>query len=73
MSSEIETLAMHLVCALYDLTDGKPQEWRTLENLDGMTAEAIQIAVAQGWVIVEAGRSICLTDGGRRLLDRLAG
>lgn len=40
-----------------------------LEELDGMTAEAIVFAVAQGWVIIEAGHSICLTDAGRRLVE----
>jgi hypothetical protein len=38
MPSETEALALRLVCALYDVTDGKPQEWRMLEVLDGMTA-----------------------------------
>jgi hypothetical protein len=73
MSTKTEALALHLVCALYDVPDGKPQEWRMLEKLDGMTAEAIVFAVEQGWVTAEAGHSICLTDTGRRLLDRLAG
>jgi hypothetical protein len=73
MSTKTEALALHLVCALYDVPDGKAQEWRTLEKLDGATAEAITFAVAQGWVIVEAGHSIRLTDAGQRLLDRLAG
>jgi hypothetical protein len=39
-----------------------------LEKLDAATAEAIQFAVARGWVVVQAGRSICLTDAGRRLV-----
>ncbi len=73
MATKTEALALHLVCALYDVRDGKPQEWRMLEKLDGMTAEAIVFAVEQGWVTAEAGHSICLTDTGRRLLDRLAG
>jgi hypothetical protein len=34
MSSETETLALHLVCALYDSTDGLPQQWRMLEDLE---------------------------------------
>ncbi|MEA2800735.1 MAG: hypothetical protein QOE49_830, partial [Rhodospirillaceae bacterium] len=33
-----------------------------------MTAEAIVFAVTQGWALVEAGRSICLIDAGRRLV-----
>jgi hypothetical protein len=73
MPSDTEALALQLICALYDVTDGKPQEWRMLEKLDEMTAEAIVFAVEQGWVTAEAGHSICLTDAGRRLVNRLAG
>jgi hypothetical protein len=67
MSSETETLALHLVRVLYESSDGLPQQWRMLEKLDAATAEAIQFAVARGWVVVQAGRLVCLTDGGRRL------
>ena len=69
MSSETETLALHLVRVLYELSDGLPQQWRMLEKLDTATAEAIQFAVARGWVVVQAGRLVCLTDAGRRLLE----
>ena len=69
MSSETETLALHLVHALYDATDGEPQEWRSLEELDVATTDAIEFAVARGWVVVQAGHSICLTDVGRRLVE----
>jgi hypothetical protein len=51
---------------LYDATDGKPQEWRMLEELDAATTDAI--AVARGWVVVQADHSICLTDTGQRLV-----
>jgi hypothetical protein len=35
---------------LYDATDGKPQEWRMLEELDAATTDAIEFAVARdGW------------------------
>jgi hypothetical protein len=60
---------LQLVRALYDSTDGLPEQWRMLEELPGMTAEAIVFAVARGCVIVEAGHSICLTDDGRRLVE----
>jgi len=50
-------------------TDGRPQQWRMLEELDGATTDAIVFAVARGWMIVEAGHSICLTDAGRRLME----
>jgi hypothetical protein len=49
-----------------------------LEELDGVTTDAIEFAVERGWVVVQAGHSICLTDAGRRqraasLMDRLPG
>jgi hypothetical protein len=50
MSSETETLALHLVRLLYDSSDGLPQQWRMLEKLDEATAEPIQFAVARGWL-----------------------
>ena len=38
--------------------------------IDYETADAaIAHAADQGWVIVEAGRSVCLTDAGRRLVN----
>ncbi len=37
-----------------------------LEELDGATTDAIEFAVERGWVVVQAGHSICLTDAGRR-------
>jgi hypothetical protein len=69
MSSETETLALHLVRVLYDATAGRPQEWRMLEELDVATTDAIEFAIARGWVVVQAGHSICLTDAGRRLVE----
>jgi hypothetical protein len=40
-----------------------------LEEPDAATAEAIQFPVARGWVVVQAGRLVCLTDAGQRLLE----
>jgi hypothetical protein len=54
MSSETETLAMHLVRALHDAAAGQPQVWRSLEELDVATTDAIEFAVARGWVVVQA-------------------
>jgi hypothetical protein len=70
MPSETETLALHLVRVLYEARGGLPQQWHVLAAVDGMTAEAIVFAVARGWVVVQAGHSICLTDAGRRLVER---
>ena len=69
MPSETETLALHLVRALYDAAGGRPQEWRMLKELDVATTDAIEFAIARGWVVVQAGHSICLTDAGRRLVE----
>jgi hypothetical protein len=40
-----------------------------LEELDGATTDAIVFAVARGWMIVDTGHSICLTDAGRRVME----
>jgi hypothetical protein len=66
--SDTETLALQLL-RLYDATDGLPQQWRTLEELEAPIMDAIMYAITRGWVIVEAGNSICLTDAGRRLME----
>jgi hypothetical protein len=42
MASETETLALHLVRALYEATGGRPQVWRELEELDAATTDAIE-------------------------------
>ena len=57
MASETETLALHLVRALYDAAGGRPQEWRMSSG---------------GWLVGEGDppHSICLTDDGRGLVDR---
>jgi hypothetical protein len=65
-----ETPALHLLRALDDATDGKRQEYRMLEGLDGMTAQAIVFTDARGWVVVQAGHSNCPTDAGRHLAER---
>jgi hypothetical protein len=69
MPSDTESLALQLVRGLYDATDGLPQQWRVLEELEAPTMDAIMYAMTRGWVIIEAGHSICLTDAGRRLME----
>jgi hypothetical protein len=46
---------LDVVRALYDATDGLPQQWRMLEELDATAMDAIEFAVARAWVIIEAG------------------
>jgi hypothetical protein len=52
MPRKTETLAIHLIRGLYDAAGGRPQEWRMLEELDVATTDAIEFAVARGWVVV---------------------
>ena len=66
MASETETLALHLMRALYGAAGGRPQEWRMLEELDMATTDAIEFAAARGWAQVEGGH-IALTEAGRNL------
>jgi hypothetical protein len=54
--------------AFNDSTDGLPQQWRMLEELNPATTDAVMYAVARGWALVEEGTSICLTDAGKRLV-----
>jgi hypothetical protein len=66
---EAESAAIDLVCALYNLTDGLPQQWCMLEELRGATNSAAIYAFTRGWIVIEGGHSICLTDPGRRLVE----
>jgi len=69
MASETETLALHLVNALYRVTDGRPNQWHMLAGFDDVTNDAIEFAEARGWMIVERGHSVALTEMGRRLVE----
>jgi hypothetical protein len=51
MLYETKTLALYLLHTLYHATDGKPQLWRISEELDVVTTDAIEFAVARGWVM----------------------
>lgn len=70
MPTKPETLALHLMRALHDATDGRPMQWRSLAGISDVaeTREAVQLAVDRGWLLVEGGHSVCLTDEGRQLL-----
>ena len=61
MPSETETLALHLVRAVYNATDGRPMQWCSLEGFDvPETAEAVGYAVTRGWMMVQAGTASAL-------------
>lgn len=70
MPSKPEALALHIMRALYDATAGRPMQWRSLAGISDVaeTREAVQLAVTRGWLLVEGGHSVCLTDEGRQLL-----
>ena len=72
MPSTLDQAAMNLCRALAAATAGAPMQWRSLETMarraglrgdqvDSVTARA----VAKGWLLLEGGHSICLTDAGR--------
>ena len=42
--------------------DGRPNQWRILARLDGATADAIEFAVARGWLLIGSGHRVCLTE-----------
>ena len=72
MPSDTESLALRLVRSLYDAIDGLPQQWRMSGELEAPTMDAIMYAMTRGWVIINAGLSvcsICLTEAGRRLME----
>jgi hypothetical protein len=71
MSSESESLAVQLVRALYDAPNGNPMQWHKIEQLDVATADAVEFAAARGWVQIEGGHSIALTEAGRLLAKDL--
>jgi hypothetical protein len=70
MPSETESIAARLVRALNDASDGRPMQWREIEQLDGATADAVEFAAARHWVPVE-GSDIALTEAGRLLAKDL--
>jgi hypothetical protein len=70
MPSETESIAARLVRALNDASDGRPMQWREIEQLDGATADAVEFAAARHWVRVE-GSDIALTEAGRLLAKDL--
>lgn len=71
MPSKPEVLALHIMRALYDATAGRPLQWRSLAGISDVaeTREAVQWAVDRGWLLVEGGHSVCLTDEGRRACE----
>ena len=66
--------ARRFCLALGDLSDRRPQRWRMLQSVaqrlgvpwDDAEAAAKE-AASKGWLTIEGGHSVCLTDGCRPL------
>ena len=68
MTSGAAILALELIRVLYDATDRQPAQWRSLERLGvAGSPEAVRYALTRGWLMVQDGDSVCLTDSGRAL------
>jgi hypothetical protein len=57
--------ARKFIKALCEATEGKPMQWRTIIGLSAKQA-AVDYAIEKGWILVEAGHNVCLTEEGRR-------
>ena len=70
MPTDAETIALQVMRKLHNSTGGEPQQWRAVADISaaGDAQEALQLAVDRGWLLVEGGHSICLTDAGRQLV-----
>jgi hypothetical protein len=69
--SVVEKAAVHIMLKLYEATDGQPQRWESLGNLDAVKADAAGIvyAVERGWLRISGGsHSLSPTEAGRQRL-----
>jgi hypothetical protein len=72
MLRNTESLAINLVRGLYEKAEGQPMQWRSLDDFDlPQTAEVVRYTATRGWVLVESGNRVCLTDAGWRLTELL--
>jgi hypothetical protein len=63
MSAEVDQDARKLVKSLYAAMEGKPMQWQMVTGLSSKQA-AVDYAVENVWLLVEDGRSVCLTEEG---------
>jgi hypothetical protein len=64
-----DVAARYFAYKLYEATDGQPMQWRTILGLSAKQA-AVDYAVEKGWIIVEEGCSVRVTDEGCSLVRR---
>jgi len=64
-----EELARQILRRIYEDTDGRPMEWRTL--VTSKTADAaVELAVDCGWLLIDGNKGVCLSDEGRALVRK---
>lgn len=61
--------ALQLVAALQAETGGRFQHWRSIGSFSEYSTDALQLAVNRGWLLLEGGHSVCLTDAGRKAVQ----
>ena len=66
----VDEFARILCRELYEFTDGWPMEWRTAVGGPAMHA-AVKHAVEHGWLLLDDGDNICLSEKGRRLARKM--
>ena len=73
MPSTLDDTALRLCRALAEATSSRPMHWRGLATIvsrarihDDQVDAAVERCIANGWLLIEGGHSICLTDEGRR-------
>jgi hypothetical protein len=72
MTRKTESPAIHLIRGLYDAAEGRPYQWHSLDDLDvSQAAESVSYATSRGWILVESGNNVRLTDAGWRLTELL--
>ena len=72
MLRNTQSLAINLIRGLYETAEGQPMQWRSLDDFDlPQSAEVVRYATTRGWIQVESGNSVCLTDAGWRLTELL--
>ena len=71
MPNDTEAMALALIRLLHEATDGEAMQWQPLGRIDDATDDAVALAVERGWVLVDDGPRIALTDLGRRLAEDL--
>ena len=67
--STTQELARQILRRIYEDTDGRPMEWRTL--VTNKTADAaVEMAVDCGWLLVDGHKGVGLSDEGRALVRK---